>query len=122
MNPSSRYSGLCITTSTGYTANNEIYTQNTYTIKSERINPTVYRPIQANPGYTTYRQPQTTAIQAYQQALQQYQNPHQTFDQAQQSYQLALQAYNRAYAPAPSTYGYQTSPAVAHYDWSAYFG
>lgn len=124
MYPSSRYSGLCVTTSTGYTANNQIYTQNTYTIKSERINPTVYQQIPAS-TYTTFSQPQSTAVQAYQQALQLYQNPTQTYNQAQQNYQLALQAYNRAYSvPQPSSTPsyYSSSPSVASYDWSAYFG
>lgn len=125
MHPSSRYSGLCITTSTGYTANNEVYTQNTYTIKSERINPTVYQQVPASSGYNSYSHPRTTAVQAYQQALQQYQNPQQSYNQAQQNYQLALQAYNRAYsAPQPTSTPsyYPSSPSVANYDWSAYFG
>lgn len=45
MTPSSRYSGLCVTTSTVYTPTNDIITQNTYTFKSERINPIVYKTI-----------------------------------------------------------------------------
>lgn len=45
MTPSSRYLGLCVTTSTVYTPTNDIITQNTYTFKSERINPIVYKTI-----------------------------------------------------------------------------
>lgn len=129
MSPSSRYSGLCVTTATGLTANNEVYTQNTYTIKSERVNPTVYQSVQSSPSYSSYSQPQTTAVQAYQQALQQYQNPQQNYDQAQQTYQLALQAYNRAYSTpqlpqvsSTPSYTYQSNPSIGSYDWSAYFG
>ncbi|XP_031631725.1 venom allergen 5 [Contarinia nasturtii] len=129
MYPSSKYSGLCVSTQTVYT-NNQVITQNTYTIKTERINPTVYQPVQARPTYTTYQQPQTTAIQAYQQALQVYQNPNQSYEQAQHNYQLALAAYNRAYPSAATSYTYTPSISTSgsttsnqhSYDWSAYFG
>lgn len=137
MYPSSKYSGLCVSTQTVY-ANNQVITQNTYTIKTERINPTVYQPVQASPSYTTYTQPQTTAIQAYQHALQVYQNPNQSYEQAQQNYQLALAAYNRAYPQAAqqisadTSYAYTPTRSIStsgsttsnqhSYDWSAYFG
>lgn len=126
MAASSRYSGLCVSSQTVYTPDNQVITQNTYTFKSERINPTVYRTV---PSYSPYSvaAPQTTAVQAYQHALQAYQNPRQSYEQAQQSYQLAIQAYNQAYGspqrtqPA-QTYTY-TQPIVRNnFDWSAYFG
>lgn len=118
MHPSAKYSGLCASTQTVYTPNNQVITQNTYTIKTERINPTIYQPA----TYNSYIQPQSNAIQAYQHALQVYQNPSQTYQQAQQNYQLALQAYNRAYAqPHVSTSSYSYTPSK-FYDWSAYFG
>lgn len=109
MYPSSRYNGLCVSTQTIYTPTRDIITQNTYTIRSERINPTVYRTVK-----TRYAQPQTTAIQAYQRALQAYQNPNQSYESAQQHYQIALQAYAAAYQPA-----YRPTN---RYNWAAYFG
>lgn len=111
MYPSSRYSGLCVSTSTYYAANNNIITQNTYTLRSERLRPTVYRTV--SPVRTTYHrrrytQPQTTAIQAYRHALRAYQNPNQSYDAAQRNYQRALQAYAAAYQTAPpTTYSYR---------------
>lgn len=127
MYPSSRYSGLCVSTQTIYTPNNQVITQNTYTFKSERINPTVYRTINTQePSFNPYATSQTTAVQAYQQALQAYENPSQSFEQAQQNYQLAIQAYNRAYGqpqPQPQTQSYSYSqPTQNSYNWSAYFG
>lgn len=126
MYPSSKYSGLCVSSQTYYTPNNNVITQNTYTFKSERINPTVYRTV-ARPSYTpyAYKQPQrTTAIQAYQQALQAYQNPNQSYESAQRNYQIALQAYSAAYSTtqAPSTTTYRYSTPRNNYDWSVYFG
>lgn len=126
MYPSSKYSGLCVSTQTVYAPNNQVITQNTYTFKSERINPTVYRTVTAEPAYNPYAASPTSAVQAYQQALQAYQNPNQSYDEAQQSYQVAIQAYNQAYGqpqaqpqPTPS---YSYTPAANNYDWSAYFG
>lgn len=117
MYPSSRYSGLCVNTQSYYTPTRDVITQNTYTFKSERINPTVYRTVKTSPGYSRYVPTQTTAVQAYQRALQAYQNPQQSYESAQQNYQLALQAYAAAY---------QTTPAyrqpTARYNWAAYFG
>lgn len=125
MYPSSRYSGLCVSTQTVYTPNNEIITQNTYTFKSERINPTVYRNVKTGTNYNpyTYNQPQqTSAIEAYQQALQAYQNPNQSYESAQQNYQLALQAYSAAYSQPQTTPSYSYNRRNNNYDWSAYFG
>lgn len=131
MAASSRYSGLCVSSQTVYTPNNQVITQNTYTFKSERINPTVYRTVSAYSPYSVAPQTTTTAIQAYQQALQTYQNPSQTYDQAQHNYQLAIQAYNQAYGSPhqtqtvqPYTYTQTVQPTIRSnsYDWSVYFG
>lgn len=128
MYPSSRYSGLCVSTQTVYTPTNDVITQNTYTFKSERINPTVYRTIKTAPSYSFYnhkQSQQSSAIQTYQQALQAYQNPNQSYESAQQNYQLALQAYSAAYS-SPQTQ--QPTPSYTYrqpsnsYDWSLYFG
>lgn len=124
MYPSSKYSGLCVSTQTVYAPNNQVITQNTYTFKSERINPTVYRTVTAQPTYNPYATTPTSAVQAYQQALQAYQNPNQSYEEAQQNYQVAIQAYNQAYGQPQSQpqQSYSYTPAVNNYDWSAYFG
>lgn len=127
MYPSSRYSGLCVGTQTVYTPTNDVITQNTYTFKSERINPTVYRSYNTAPNYNYHAYKQTqqnTAIQTYQQALQAYRNPNQSYESAQQNYQLALQAYSAAYsAPqAHSTSSHTFNQLSNNYDWNAYFG
>lgn len=107
MYPSSRYSGLCVSTSTYYAANNNLITQRTYTLRTERLRPTVYRTVKpARATYRRYTQPQTTAIQSYRRALRAYQNPHQSYDTAQRNYQRALQAYAAAYQTSPATYSY----------------
>lgn len=132
MHPSSRYSGLCVSTQTVYTSNNEVITQNTYTFKSERINPPVYRTIKT-PTFSPftkpepYQQPHSSPIQAYQQALQAYQNPNQSFESAQQNYQLALQAYSAAYTQPPThptqpSFFTRSTPSANNYNWNAYFG
>jgi len=125
MYPSSRYSGLCVSTQTVYTPTHDVITQNTYTFKSERINPTVYRTIKTGQNYNfyTYKQPeQSSASQSYQQALQAYQNPNQSYESAQQNYQLALQAYSAAYSHTQPTPTYTFSQPSNNYDWRAYFG
>lgn len=108
MYPSSRYSGLCVTTSTYYAPNNNFITQRTYTLRTERLRPTVYRTVSPvrRSTYRRYTQPQTSAIQSYRRALRAYQNPHQSYDLAQRNYQRALQAYAAAYQTSPATYSY----------------
>lgn len=124
MYPSSRYSGLCVSTQTLYTQNHGVITQNTYTLRTERIRPTVYRTVKTVPRYTTrqarrrYSQPHSTAIQVYQQALRAYQNPRQSYESAQQNYQRALQAYSAAYQTTTPTYTYR--PTTGYY--GAYYG
>lgn len=103
MNPSSKYSGLCVTTQTIYTSNNNIITQNTYTFKSEHVNPTVYR-IKTT-SETQYSQPeryiqpkQYSAPQQYTSSQQyappqQYSSPQKDQTSAIEAYQQALSAY-----------------------------
>lgn len=115
MSPSSRYSGLCASTSTFYTPQNNIITQNTYTFKSERVNPVKYQTYRTNSA-GAYTAP-LSAEQAYQQALANYNQPHSTYEEAQQSYNTVLAAYNAAYStPKQSSY-YSRSPS-----YSPYFG
>lgn len=137
MYPSNRYSGLCINTRTVYTPQNNYVTQNTYTFKSERLNPVRYETYKsnsnggyANPyssGYYSHKpavQNQNTAVEVYQRALQAYNNPHQSYEQALQHYQLVLQAYAAAYTPTqrqPQKSSYSRS-TTSNYDWSTYFG
>lgn len=134
MYPSSRYSGLCINTRTVYTPQNNYITQNSYTFKSERLNPVRYETYNTknnngyvspySTGYYSYKpaaQNQNTAVAVYQQALQAYNNPNQSYEQALQNYQLVLQAYAAAYSPQQSFYS--RSPAkVSNYNWSTYSG
>lgn len=138
MHPSSRYSGLCINSRTVYTPQSNYITQNTYTFKSERLNPVRYETYKTNSiggyvspynsGYYSYKpavQTQNTAVQVYQRALQTYNNPHQSYDQALQNYQSVLQAYATAYSPPqsqPQQSYYSRSTAPTSYDWSSYFG
>lgn len=104
MYPSSRYSGLCINTRTVYTPQNNYVTQNTYTFKSERLNPVRYETYttKSNGGYVSpygsgyyFNKPAVqntnTAIQVYQRALQAYNNPQQSYEQALSNYQQVLQ-------------------------------
>lgn len=116
MYPSSKYTGLCVSTQTFYGTNNNVITQNTYTLRSERLRPTVYqtvKPARATTYARRYTPPQSTAIQAYRLALRAYQNPNQSYDAAQRNYQRALQAYAAAYP---------TSPATTYSYKSAYYG
>lgn len=125
MYPSSRYSGLCVGTQTVFTPSNGVITQNTYTFKSERINPTVYRSYNTAPNYNYHAYKQTqqnTAIQTYQQALQAYRNPNQSYESAQQNYQLALQAYSAAYSAPHTTSSHTFHQLSNNYDWNTYFG
>lgn len=134
MYPSSRYSGLCLNNGGSqpvHSPQNNIITQNTYTFKSERINPVVYQTYRKS-NYNSFIQPQpqpqvANAAQAYQQALQTYQKTH-----SQQAYQRALQLYSQAYsAPTPivSAKYYKpvqvvktvTTPAYSNYNWSHFF-
>lgn len=137
MYPSDRYSGLCINTQAVYTPQNNYVTQNTYTFKSERLNPVRYQTYKTNnnggyfnrhsSGYYLHKpnaQKQNTALEVYQRALQAYNNPHQSYDQALQHYQLVLQAYAAAYSPPQRQpqqqfYGLSTTSSS---DWSSYFG
>lgn len=115
-------------------------TQNTYTFKSERVNPTTYQTYRTNNNYQTpystgYSiktpsiQPQLTysqnsAVQTYQQALQAYQSPHSSYADAQRSYQLALEAYAAAYSKPkrqPKQISYYRQPARSSYDWSSLY-
>lgn len=139
MYPSSRYSGLCINTRTVYTPNNNYVTQNTYTFKSERLNPVRYETYKTsrnggyvNPYSSVYysRKPtsknQNTAVEVYQRALQTYNNPQQSYEQALQNYQLVLQAYAAAYSP-PQVQPQQnihsrSTVSSSKYDWNNYFG
>lgn len=135
MQSSSSYAGLCVGTSHSYAPNHDIITHDTYTFKSEHVNPTVYHTIKTStighPDFNTHsdfglgndynpfsykvhqptyaHQPAHTAVQSYQNALQAYHNPHQSLDSAQNSYQLALQAYSAAY-PSHTTTHATTSP------------
>lgn len=126
MYPSSKYTGLCVSTQKYYGANNNVITQNTYTLRSERLRPTVYQtqqtikpaparttapaPTTTTTTYRRYTPPQTNAIQAYRLALRAYQNPNQSYDAAQRNYQLALQAYAAAYPTSPATtYSYKNN-------------
>lgn len=124
MYPSSRYSGLCQNNGrTPAHTSNVITNTNTFTFKSERINPVVYQTYR-KPAPTaaavTYKSNYSNAVSAYQQALQAY-NSHQT----QASYQRALQAYAVAYPSALPTY-YKpvqvktVQPGYSTYNWSNY--
>lgn len=139
MYPSSRYSGLCQNNGGSqpvHSPQNNVITQNTYTFKSERINPVVYQtyrkpavtntvqPYKSN--FNTFIQPQAqpqaaNAAQAYQQALQSYNKPHQTFAQSQQAYQRALQLYSQAYSAPVQVVKTVTTPAYSNYNWSNFF-
>lgn len=134
MYPSSRYSGLCINSRSVYTPQNNYITQNTYTFKSERLNPVRYETYKTNSNvgyvspYNSYKpaaQNQNTAVGVYQRALQTYNNPHQSYDQALQNYQSVLQAYASAYSPPqiqPQQSYYSRSTAPTSYNWSSNFG
>lgn len=137
MYPSQRYSGLCINTQRVYTQQNNYVTQNTYTFKSERVNPVRYETYKTggdsgyvhpfNAGYysrKTATQNQNTAVEVYQRALHTYNNPHQSYQQALTNYQLVLQAYAAAYSPTqrqPQQNIY-SHPTTSTYDWSSYYG
>lgn len=137
MYPSSRYSGLCISTQKYYTPQNEIITQNTYTFKTERINPVKYQTYKKNTftGQTQYQAPvqqqQTSAhdqaVQAYEQALADYNQPGLSYEDAQEKYQIALQYYAAAYSQPKKqaqrrSGSYSRQPTSQRYNWAAYFG
>lgn len=145
MNPSSRYSGLCVSSQNYYSSNNDVYTQNTYTFRSDRINPTRYISGTGFDSFSSFNS-QSSPIQSFQQALQAYQNPSQSYESAQNNYQLAIQAYTSSYpssspptaapsffgtstpassfygtsTPAPSFFNTPTRQPSNSYDWSAF--
>lgn len=148
MLPSNRYNGLClnVNTQTFYGPQNNVITQNTYTFKSERVNPPKYQTYRKTattqtPYNTVYSyknlfptQPQSYASadpgQAYQQALDAYNQPNLSYEQQEQAYRVVLSTYaalqKHEQQPVQQTYttrSYYQRPATtrSRYDWSAYF-
>lgn len=111
MQPSTRYSGLCLNfnSQTYYTPQNNVITQNTYTFKSERVNPPKYQTFKKTPttqtpyntvySYKTLFQPQqpqtftTDPDQAYLDALNAYNKPNLSYEDAEQAYRTVLSTY-----------------------------
>lgn len=147
MTPSSRYSGLCVTTSTVYTPTNDIITQNTYTFKSERINPIVYKTIDeinsnaiSSNAYNTNAVSPVNTYNAYSfvttpptappapvsiqvSPVENYQRALQAYQNPNQSFESAQRNYQialQAYSAAyPSAAGTQNSqPTTGYYTTS----